>query len=324
MSMPSRVLVCGASPDNQNRNVVLRSYVAEGFWQLRGIESVVNVPLEHAATKASSARPELVVCFGSCMPDDADYSGIKRYCAQTGATLVFWLHDDPYEFDFSYKIKDVADLVFSNDKWCAEHYDHPRAFHLPLAASERAHWRPISATKDVNIFFCGVAFGNRIKLLRDLAKPLQEHGAVVLGDGWPESELPFCRNQRLPNNELSDRYARAWITLNMGRDYHYANDRFKLDPSTPGPRTFEAAMAGTTQLFFVESLEIVDYYAPGTEVLLYNSVREFRECIEAMVGDRTRCLAIAAAAQQRTLREHTYLHRAQTMLQHVQEWQAGR
>lgn len=216
MSMLSRVLVCGASPDNQNRNVVLRSYVAEGFWQLRGIESVVNVPLEHAATKAWSAKPELVVCFGSCMPDDADYSGIKRYCAQTGATLVFWLHDDPYEFDFSYKIKDVADLVFSNDKWCTEHYDHPRAFHLPLAASERAHWRPISATKDVNIFFCGVAFGNRIKLLRDLAKPLQEQAAVVLGDGWPESELPFCRNQRLPNNELSDRYARAWITLNMG------------------------------------------------------------------------------------------------------------
>ncbi|GAE51396.1 CgeB family protein [Xanthomonas arboricola] len=323
MSAPSSVLVCGASPDNQNRNVVLRSYVAEGFAQVPDIRQVVNAPLEYAADKAWATRPELVLCFGSCMPDDADYGHIKRYCAQTGTPLVFWLHDDPYEFDFSYKIKDVADLVFSNDKWCAEHYDHPRAFHLPLAASERAHRRPIATTKDVSIFFCGVAFGNRIKLLRDLAKPLQEHSAVVLGDGWPENELPFCRNQRLPNNELSARYARAWITLNMGRDYHYANDRFKLDPSTPGPRTFEAAMAGTTQLFFVESLEVVDYYAPGTEVLLYNSVREFRECVDAMASDRRRCLEIADAAQQRTLREHTYRHRAQAMLRRVREWRAG-
>ncbi|RYE77617.1 MAG: hypothetical protein EOO80_10400 [Oxalobacteraceae bacterium] len=323
MSAPNSVLVCGASPDNQNRNVVLRSYVAEGFAQVPGIRQVVNAPLEYAADKAWATRPELVLCFGSCMPDDADYGQIKRYCAQTGTPLVFWLHDDPYEFDFSYKINGIADIVFSNDKWCAEHYAHPRAYHLPLAASERAHRRAIGPSKDVSIFFCGVAFANRIKLLRDLSKPLQAHGAVVLGDGWPEAELPFCRNQRLPNDELSDRYARSWITLNMGRDYHYANDRFKLDPSTPGPRTFEAAMAGTTQVFFVESLEIVDYFTPGSEVLLYNSVKEFTDCVSAMLSDPARCLAIAEAAQQRTLRDHTYLRRAQTMLAYVERWRRG-
>ncbi|MGA0588044.1 CgeB family protein [Dyella sp. KRB-257] len=320
--MPSRVLVCGASPDNQNRNTVLRSYVVEGFAQLQGIELVYNVPLEYAAEKSWGVRPELVVCFGSCMPDDADYSHLRSYCNKTGTPMVFWLHDDPYEFDYNYKLSGVADIIFSNDRWCAEHYDHPNTYHLPLAASETFHYRKIDVTaKNVNVFFCGVAFANRVRLLRDLAKPLAEMDATILGADWPASELPFCRNTRLPNAQLSDHYARSWITLNMGRDFHYANDRFRLEPSTPGPRTFEAAMAGTTQAMFVESLEIMDYYQPGSEFLLYDSVAEFTRHMAEMTRDRQRCLSIAQAAQQRTLRDHTYKCRAETMLRQVSQCQ---
>ena len=321
MSTASRVLVCGASPDNQNRNTVLRNYVVEGFTQLEGIDRVFNVPLEYAAEKAWEVRPGLVVCFGSCMPDDADYSKLRHYCSKTSTPMVFWLHDDPYEFDYSYKLKGVADIIFSNDRWCAEHYDHPHAYHLPLAASTKYHYRNIKAdNKDINVFFCGVAFSNRVRLLRDLSKPLMTSKAMILGADWPTSELPFCKNDRLPNDELSGHYSRAWVTLNLGRDFHYANDRFKLVASTPGPRTFEAAMAGTTQVFFVESLEIIDYYQPGSEILLYDSVAEFTHQMTEMMEDRQRCLAIAQAAQQRTLRDHTYKCRAETILRHVSQY----
>jgi len=314
--MISRVLICGASPDNHNRNVVLRQYVADGFAQIPGIADVVNAPLEHAALHFEVLRPELVLCFGSCMPDDADYAQVRRYCDRVGVPLAFWLHDDPYEFDYQYKLRGVADIVFSNDRWAAEHYDHPHAYPLALAASEAAHWREIDSRKDVNLFFCGVAFGNRIRLLRDLAPTLIAKQATILGDGWP-ADLPFCDNRRLQNESLSAHYNRAWLTLNMGRDFHYANDRFKLEPSTPGPRTFEAAMSGTTQMFFVESLEIADYYAPGSEILLYNSAAEFKALIEWMHDDRETCLRIARAAQGRTLRDHTYRNRAEEILARV-------
>lgn len=314
--MISRVLVTGASPDNQNRNVVLREYVAEGFAQVPGIAEVVNTPLEHAAAHFDTLRPELVLCFGSCMPDDADYALVRRYCDRASVPLVFWLHDDPYEFDYQYKLRDVADIVFSNDRWAAEHYDHPRAYPLALAASVAAHRREIDGRKDINVFFCGVAFSNRIRLLRDLASTLAAEQATILGDGWP-ADLPFCDNRRLPNDTLSAHYNRAWLTLNMGRDFHYANDRFKLEPSTPGPRTFEAAMSGTTQLFFVESLEITDYYMPGKEILLYNSVAEFKVLVERMHDDREACLQVARAAQARTQRDHTYRNRAEEILARV-------
>jgi spore maturation protein CgeB len=306
-----RVLVTGASPDNDNRNTVLRNYVAEGFRQVVGDDSVNHVPLEVALAAARAHCPGLIVCFGSCMPDDADYLELRQYCDKSGAVLAFWLHDDPYELDFNYRIAGIADLVFSNDKWAAQHYNHPRAHHLPLAASREAHWRPINQSKDIGIFFCGVAFGNRIRLVKDLKHVLQKYDTRILGDEWPESELPFARNRRLSNDELSRNYARALITLNMGRDFHYANNRYKLDPSTPGPRTFEAAMAGTTQLYFVESLEIEEYYVPDKEIVLYNSVGEFEEKVRSLLeGPADVCLGIAAAAQRRTLADHTYRNRA--------------
>lgn len=316
------ILVCGASPDNQNRNVVLRQYVAEGFAQLPQVARAVSSPLEFAPARALELQPDVVVCFGSCMPDDAEYAALRRYCTQAGVPMVFWLHDDPYEFDYSYKISQVADIVFSNDRWCTEHYDHPFARHLPLAASQKAHWRPLNATgKDINVFFCGVAFDNRKRLLGDLRRTLGTHNALILGDGWP-SDLDFCSNRRLPNDQLSDHYARSWITLNMGRDFHYANERFKLEPSTPGPRTFEAAMAGTTQAFFVESLEIADYYQPGSEILLYNSAAEFSRLMDQVLSERDSCLRIAEAAQQRTLADHTYQSRAGSILDAVAQWRA--
>lgn len=308
------VLVTGASPDNENRNTILRDYVAEGFREVLGADAVTHVPLEVALPTAQRHRPDLVVCFGSCMPDDADYLALRQHCDATGAILAFWLHDDPYEIDFNYRIHGIADIVFSNDRWSAEHYAHPHAFHLPLAASRAAHWKPISPSKDIGIFFCGVAFANRIRLVKDLRHVLQKYDTRILGDQWPEQDLPFARNRRLSNDELSRNYARAMVTLNMGRDYHYANERYRLDPSTPGPRTFEAAMAGTTQMYFVESLEIEDYYEPGKEIVLYDSVAEFERKLEALMADPGACTAIAAAAQARTLADHTYANRARGIL----------
>jgi len=310
----SRILITGASPDQTNRNTVLRSYVVEGFQQLPDIENVSHCPLEQAAEITEECNPDLVVCFGSCMPDDADYSALRYACDKNNAVLAFWLHDDPYEFDYSTKVCTVADFIFSNDKWSALHYDHDHVFHLPLAASKAAHWRPLTDVKDIDIFFCGVAFPNRVRLVSDLRLILAKFKTTILGDQWPENKLSFAKNTRLPNDQLSDFYAKSRLTLNIGRDFHYANDRYKLVPSTPGPRTFEAAMAGTTQLYFVESLEIEDYYQPNTEILLFNSAAEFEQIIVEALDGRLNTSAIQEAAQVRTLNDHTYFSRAKQML----------
>ena len=306
----TNVLIVGASPDRTNRNTTLRQYVVEGFQQLLGSDNVTHGPLELAAEITRERHPNLVVCFGSCMPDEADYSELRYACDKSNSILAFWLHDDPYEFDFSFKVCRVADYIFTNDKWASLHYNHERVFHMPLAASKAAHWKPLSEIKDVDIFFCGVAFPNRIRLVADLRKVLAKYNTIVLGDQWPCSQFPFATNMRLTSQALSDYYSRSRLTLNIGRDFHYANNRYKLEPSTPGPRTFEAGMAGTTQLYFVDSLEILDYYVPNKEIILFDSVVELEKIIANFDDGLISANDIQAAAQARTLNDHTYLQRA--------------
>lgn len=308
-----QVVVVGASPDRVNRNAVMRRFVVEGLAEVLGADRVTESSLETALSVVGRTVPELVVCFGSCMPDVCDYGPLRDLCDRLGARLAFWLHDDPYEFDFSYRAAAVADHVFSNDRWAALHYDHPRASFLPMAASRRAHWRAWRDEKKSDVFFCGVAFPNRIQIVSDLAPVLQGMRTRLLGADWPAS-IPFARNERLRNDEWSDGCADSWVTLNMGRNLHLANRRYQLDPATPGPRTFEAAMAGTVQLCFVDGLAIEDFFDIGSEVLVFDDPAGFRRHVERLRDEPALARQIACAAQARALRDHTYAARARELL----------
>lgn len=314
--MNKKVLVTGASPDHLNRNTVMRDYVAEGFRQLLGVQAVKNIPLELAEAELMGFHYDLVLVFGSCMPDYCDYADLKAACDRRKAILAFWLHDDPYELDFNYKVIDIADLIFSNDKWACGFYDHPECYHLPMAASKSAHYREIRQEKDIDLFFCGVGFENRRRLFKDLESLLGRVDIRVIGDEWP-ADLPFAVNRRIDNKELADYLARSRFSLNIGRHLHLANDRYKLDPSTPGPRTFEAAMAGSAQIYFVESLEVEEYYADGKEILLVDDVKDLKQILVNYLDAPQDILAIGKAAQARTLQQHTYKHRVSHILEKI-------
>jgi spore maturation protein CgeB len=118
----------------------------------------------------------------------------------------------------------------------------------------------------------------------------------------------------LSNAHWSDFCATSWITLNIGRTLHLANSRYQLDASTPGPRTFEAALAGTVQIAFVDGLAISDFFEPGREVLLFDDPQDFTSQLDALLADPERCRDLAEAARQRALRDHTYAARCRTLL----------
>lgn len=311
--MDIKVLVTGASPDLINNNAIMRNYVAEGFSALLPDGNVNNVPLQFSVSELKRTPADIVVVFGSCMPDTCDYGALRAECNLCGAKLVFWLHDDPYEQDFNYKIINYADFIFSNDKWASNFYDHPRCYHLPMAASELSHFRPVTQEWEIDLFFCGVGFDNRAQLLRDLSPLLSKINTKVTGASWPD-ELSFAENKRINNIELPNYINKSKFTLNLGRHFNLGNDRYKLDPSTPGPRTFEAAMAGATQLYFVESLEIEEYYEPDKEILLFDGYKDLSQIFERYLDDPLAIMNIAKAAQKRTIEEHTYMHRAKKIL----------
>jgi spore maturation protein CgeB len=310
-----RILVVGASPDESNPNVALRHLVSAAFKGLLSEGRVATSTFGGCVEVAFEFRPDLILVFGSCAPLVCDYTALRSAATAINAHLAFWVHEDPYEFDHHEKFQKIADSIFTNDLGTLVHYDRERVFHLPLAAAPVVHYREVlSATpKSYDVFFCGVAFPNRIEILRQLEPVLSSLRTLVCGRRWPDDNPRIYRNQRIDYSHLPDYYAQSRIVLNIGRHFDKANC-LRIRPTTPAPRTFEAAMAGCVQLCHSEGDEIEHYFLPDKEIILFSDVGQAPSMLLALLEDPERCSSIAMASQRRALRDHSYSNRAQQIL----------
>jgi len=313
------ICVTSTVPDRLNSNSQIRQFLAEGFRTLLPGSQVVAPGFHAAVDVIATVRPGLIVAVGGLAIDAVDLGSLRRAADRVGAPLALWLHDDPYEFDYAFKARGIADMIFTNEAWCVPHYGAAVGpgvvHHMPLAASPSVHFREVLPAdgRDLDLFFCGVGYPNRVRLLRQAERLLRAHVCVVRGDGWP-AELGFATNQRLSPAAFCDHAQRSWLTLNLSRDHNLANRRLGLPASTPGPRTFEVALAGSAQVVFAESLEILDHFDAGTEMLLVESVDDLRDELVRGLDEPDYLVGIARAAQRRAVAEHTYAHRAAAML----------
>jgi spore maturation protein CgeB len=312
-----KVMIASASPDRLNVNAVLRDYVVDGFRRAFTEIEAVGVDYEAAVTTASTMRPDLTVVFGSVLNDDTDYNQLADEVHRAGNRLAFWLHDDPYEFDANARIFPLADIIFTNDEASLDFYpvDVP-VFHLPLGASEFAHYRRIDRRIGPDLFFCGHLFENRRTFLRELSNnsPKFSERVIAIGTGQADVDMPWWSQVQLPNSSLPGFYASAVAVLNIGRDLNLANHKYGIRASTPGPRTFEAALAGAAQIFVGSGLEITKYFEPDKEILLADSVEQFVDQWERLIINRTSSIEIGRRAQARVIEHHSYKQRAKTMI----------
>lgn len=305
-----RVLVVGASPDATNPNVVLRALVAQAFQTLSSTDQIRCVAFEDRTQAAIDFKPHLIVVFGSCAPTVCEYQSLAYVAKSIRAHLAFWVHEDPYEFDHHVKFMRHADTIFTNDRATVPYYKRDRVFHLPMAAAKSIHYRPLLdiAKRSYDVFFCGAAFPNRRDILDRIQPTLEEHRAYICGRGWPSEKSHVYHNHRIEYRKLPDYYSQSRVVLNIGRQYDLAN-RLNIESSTPAPRTFEAAMAGCVQLYLSVSAEIQDYFSPGMEIIRVESADEAADRLRVLCTSPEMCLQIAANAQARALREHSYRDR---------------
>lgn len=315
-----RVLVAPAQPQDSGHDAPRRADIAQGLAEVLGGAAVTTCRYESAARQVRHDRPELVLLVGSCLSDRAEYGAVRRACDEVDARLAFWALEDPFEFDAHVKFSGLADFVFSVDRWAAEHYSRERVWHLPPAANPRRFGQPLPlawASRARDVFFCGRGHTNRRQLLADLSPTLAHCRAEIFGSEWDTPAVPQARNVELAASDLPEAYASSRVVLNIGRGASAANARYLLDPSTPGARTFEAAMAGSCQLLFADSLEVLDYFELGSEILLFDGPADFRVQLERLLADGELAQSIGAAARRRALRDHTYAARARTLLEHA-------
>lgn len=313
-----KILITSTMPDNANSNLSIRNYLVEGFRNEFNDIIIESVSIDSISAINIHGDYIFFVAVGSVLQDNANLVLLKKIAESLGAPLIFWLHDDPYEFDYAYKAEGLADLIFTNDKWALEHYQHPKVFHLPLAGSKSVHYKPISAEKKYDAFFAGVAYPNRLSFFKNIEKNVFGYDIKVLGDWWPE-DMMYCKNQRVSAQEFANYASQSWFTLNLGRDFNLANKSYELVPSTPGPRTFETALSGSVQLYFADSLEVLDYFDLNQEILLFDSFRDINRYFE-MIGDAPdELIDIAEKSQKRALLEHTYESRARNIFETVEK-----
>ena len=309
------ILIFRTLPDKLNTNRLIARHVARATRRVTPHLTVIESSVTTAAALIAACRPILAIGIGSVAIGSVAFEEIAYAARRAKTPLAYWLHDDPYEFDYAWRLKGFADWLFTNDRTSVYHYDTETVSHLPLAASLDDHFPnlvPIGL-RPVNVFFCGYAYPNRIMVMYRLRHLLRRWSAVILGDGWDPS-LEFCSNRRLSAEEINQYYSMSKLTLNIGRVFNIANHRYEIVPSTPGPRTFEAAAAGALQCYFVDSTEIFDYFKGNEEILTFSSEQEVSAIVEEVMCDPDKFTAIAAASQERARRDHTYDQRIRTIL----------
>jgi spore maturation protein CgeB len=249
------------------------------------------------------------------MLEEFDLSITTNLAKRCGSKVAFWMHDDPYELDASFRIIDFADYIFTTDKSSVLHYPPVvPAFHLPLAACPFAHYRPILKRSGPDWFFCGVPFACRQEFFLNLSLITPSLSGLLLGPGWDLGRFSQAADIGVSSAQICNYYATALSVMYLGRDFNLANAKFGVKPSTPGPRMFEAAMAGAVQLVNTPGLEVLEYFGDRNEVIMVDTPEGASSIIFSLKSDPQRSIEIGGAAQRRALSEHTYAHRAKNMI----------
>jgi spore maturation protein CgeB len=310
-----KFVVCTGHPLESQANAQVRQSVMDGLISCFGGGNVTAANISGAASVVASLRPDIVLGLGSYLPETTYFGEVSREARRIGARTVFWATEDPYEQDASYRIERDFDALFSCDRWGVNFHRHRHAYHLPLAGCGIRHYREYGETADrpIDLMFCGVAFSSRKEIIEELRPSLSGLNISVVGPGWGQFGFGFS-DRRIEKDQLIELYGHAKIVLNLGRSLHFENQRYMIVPSSPGPRTFEAALAGTVQFFHEDTYEIRRYFA-ADEVPSFSNKLEFDRLLKRYMDSPALRHATARKAQARALAEHTYARRMVTMME---------
>lgn len=310
-----KVMVCSGGRYESQANAQIREAIISGWESVFGEGNVISTNIAGAAAAIEYIKPKIVFSIGSYLPESTYFGEVCHRAKKFGAITIFWATEDPYEQDANYRIIDDFDVIFSCDRWGTNFYNHPHTHFLPLAACEKLHYRPIDETieKTVDVMFCGVAFGSRKDVMRSIKLALTNLKVKIIGPGWGEFGIGFS-DARIEKDQLIELYQRSKIVLNLGRSLHFENKRYMIMPSNPGPRTFEASAAGAMQLFHEDNYAIHDFYERD-EVPVFSTRYDFQQQLDKYLNDPDLLLETAKKAQARTLRDHLYNNRIQTVME---------
>ena len=141
-----------------------------------------------------------------------------------------------------------------------------------------------------------------------------EFGLALWGPGWRKTALKdYCRGE-LPNTEDFVRaYAGATVAVNV---HKIGPEDRGGDASGVNRRTFEIAAIGVPQVIDART-DLGQHFEDGSEILVYSSPEQLKGQVKRAIQEDKYRERLAAAARQRALKQHTYMHRMHELLRTI-------
>jgi spore maturation protein CgeB len=170
-----------------------------------------------------------------------------------------------------------------------------RPLYLPEGFDASAYG-PRQVEADLPVSFVGAAYGFR----PDAAAFLAAHGVPLrcFGAGWAAGEAA----------DIVDIFNRSAINLGMG-GVEYSEELTNVKG-----RDFEVTGTGGGVYLTSFNADLAQHFDVGSEILCYRSRDEMLELIRYYLARPEEGRAIARRARERSVREHRWLHRYETML----------
>ena len=313
-----RVLLLDTKYRNPNHYICLA--VLAALKRHPAVEQVTHADPLNAVHLSVEHRCDLFIAFDG---EELDVPLCARLAAICGRS-VLWVTEDPYELAVNLRHTDLFDAVFTNDSSSVAAYGE-RGAHLPLAGAIDFHSLPVRTGEPLryDLFFAGTAWPNRSSFIRSVLSKMPQDWRVKLA--LPSNQFLPPHDVPLPESTLAWRtspadFARfvnqSAITLLLPRVFSASGGREFAE--TPPPRLFEAALAGGAQMVHESLEEVAHSFAPAKEIVVFSSDEDFIEKAGSMIDHRGERDAIAEAARQRALRDHTYDQRVDTIVRRAQ------
>ena len=267
----------------------------------RGLDRLLRRSLASRLSRAlAEHRPDLVLVFKGGLLEPGVIDTLR---AGSSTRWVNWFPDGPHVLELSLAIGRACDRSFIFDtsmvdahraignqaEYLAEGFDPD--YHRPL---------PDPSWPRVRLAFVGSKEPYRAGALTAVSAL----SPAAWGPGWPRGPLY--------GDDFIRAFSNADIALNVHQFFGEPPERGRYGTGA-NRRVFELAGIGTVQLCDAKH-DIARNLVDEREIVLYDNPDALREKAEWLLSRPDRRRAIAAAARDRALREHTWRHRLEQLL----------
>lgn len=285
--------------------------------QLR--EMFVNFVSEGIIARCNEFKPGLILALAQAPLTAPSLRKLKENKVPTA----FWFVEDFRLMEYWQEVAPLYNYFFTIQR--GEFFDRLRErgvdhyHYLPLAASPDIHRRMELSEEDLSTYgsdisFVGAGYYNR----RIFFEGLLDFDFKIWGNEWDlNSPLGKCiqrSGERIGTEETIPIFNATKININLhSSTYHEGVNPYG---DFVNPRTFEIAACEGFQLVDYRS-ELPELFKPGEEIVCFKNREDLRDKIRYYLDRPQEREEIARRAQERILREHTYEHRMEEMLNFI-------